>query len=90
MFLCLLIFLNLLCLGSPFHRLQFRSSFCVFCLPPVAKFGSVGCVGFPVEGTGACVLVDEAGSCVSGGQVFLQWCVLGFLLPYYDFSQRLC
>ena len=24
-------------------------------------FGSVGCVGFLVEGTGACVLVDEAG-----------------------------
>ena len=35
---------------------------------PVAKVGSLGCVGFLVEGTGACVLVDEAGSCVSGGQ----------------------
>ena len=31
------------------------------------KVGSVGCVGFLVEGTGACVLVDEAGSCPSGG-----------------------
>ena len=30
--------------------------------------GSVGCVGFLVEGSGACVLVDEAGSCLSGGQ----------------------
>ena len=30
--------------------------------------GSVGCVGFLVEGTGACVLVDEPGSCLSGGQ----------------------
>ena len=30
--------------------------------------GSVGCVGFLVEGTNACVLVDEAGSCLSGGR----------------------
>ena len=68
MFLCLLILLNLLCLGSPFHRLQVLSSCCFLCLPPVAKAGSVCCVGFLVEGTGACVLVDEAGSCFSGGQ----------------------
>ena len=34
----------------------------------MAKVGSVGCVGYLVEGTGACVLVDEAGSCLSGGQ----------------------
>ena len=34
----------------------------------MAKFGSVGCVGFLVEGTGACVLVDEAGFCLSGGR----------------------
>ena len=36
-------------------------------------FGSVGCVGFLVEGTCACVLMDEARSCLSGGQdrVFL-------------------
>ena len=27
----------------------------------------MGCVGFLVEGTGACVLVDESGSCLSGG-----------------------
>ena len=33
----------------------------------MAKVGSVGYVGFLVEGTGACVLVDEAGSCLSGG-----------------------
>ena len=62
-FLCLLILLYLLCLWSPFRRLQVRSSRCFWCLPPVAKFGSVGCAGFLVEGTGACVLVDEAGSC---------------------------
>ena len=35
---------------------------------PVGKVGSVGCVGFLMEGTGACVLVDEAGSYLSGGQ----------------------
>ena len=28
----------------------------------MAKVGSVGCVGFLVEGTDACVLVDETGS----------------------------
>ena len=72
----LLILLNLLCLVSPFHRLQVRSSRCFWCLPPVCKVGSVGCVGFLVEGTGDCVLVDEAGSCLSGGQDRVQWCVL--------------
>ena len=57
-------------LGSPFHRLQVRSSHCFWCLPPVGKVGSVACVGFLVKGTGACVLVDEAGSCLSGGILF--------------------
>ena len=33
----------------------------------MSKVGSVGCVGFLVEGTGACILVDEAGSCVLVG-----------------------
>ena len=79
MFLCLLILLKLLCLGSPFHRLQVHSSRCIWCLPPVGKVGSVGFVGFLVEGTGACVLVDEAGSCLSGEQDHVQWCVLGCL-----------
>ena len=79
MFLCLLILLNLLGLGSPFCRLHVRSSHCFWCLPPVAKVGSVGFVGFLVVGTGACVLVDEAGSCLSGGQVDVWWCVLGCL-----------
>ena len=65
--------------GSPFHRLQVRSSCCFCCLPPVAKVGSVGCVGFVVEGTSARVLVDEAGSCLSGGQDCIRWCVLGRL-----------
>ena len=66
MFLCLLSLLNLLCLGSPFRRLQVCSSHCFWCLPAEGKVSSVGCVGFLVEGTGACVLVNEAGSCVSG------------------------
>ena len=44
----------------------------------MAKVGSVGCVGFLVEETGACVLVDEAGSCLSGEQDRVWWCVLGF------------
>ena len=40
---------------------------------------SVGCVGFLVGGTSACVLVDEPGSCLSGGQDHVRWCVLGCL-----------
>ena len=74
-----LLLLILLCLGSPFHRLQVHSSFCFWCLPPVGKVHSVSCVGFLVEGTGACVLVDEAGSCLSGGQDHVWCCVLGCL-----------
>ena len=89
-FLCLLILLNLPCLGSTFRRLQVRSSRCFWCLSPVAKVGSVGCVGFLVEGTSSCILVDEARSCLSDGQVHVWWCVLGCLWPYYDFRQPLC
>ena len=37
----------------------------------MAKVGSVGCVGFLVEGTSVCVLVDEAGSYLSGGHYHL-------------------
>ena len=43
------------------------------------KVVSVGCVGFLVEGTGTCVLVDEDGSSISGGQDHVRWCVLGCL-----------
>ena len=56
----------------------------------MAKIGSVGCVGFLVEGTSACVLVDEAESCLSGGQDHIHWCVLVCLSPCYDFRQPLC
>ena len=45
----------------------------------MSKVGSVGCVGFLVEGTGACVLVDEAGSCLSGWEDHIWRCVLGGL-----------
>ena len=34
----------------------------------MGKVCSVGSVGFLLEGIGACVLVDEAGSCLSGGR----------------------
>ena len=63
--------------GVSFRRLQVRSSRRFWCLPLVGKVGSVGCVCFLVEGTGASVPVDEAGSCLSGGQDRVQWCVLG-------------
>ena len=43
----------------------------------MAKVGSVGCVGFLVEGTSACVLEDEAGFCLSGKQGYMWWCVWG-------------
>ena len=89
-FLCLLILLNFLCLGSPFHRLQVRNSHCFWCLSPVAKFGSVRFLVFLVEGTSVRVLVDEAASCLCGGQVQVSWCVLGCLWPYFDFRQPLC
>ena len=74
-FLCLLILLSLLCLGSHFPSLKIHISHCFRCLPPVGKVGLVGCVGFLVEGTGACVLVDEAGYFLSVGQNRVQWCV---------------
>ena len=45
----------------------------------MGKVDSVGCVGFLVEGTGACVLVHEAGSFLSGRQDRVQGCVLGCL-----------
>ena len=78
-FLCLLILRSLLSLVCPFRRLQIRSSCCLWCLPPLCKVGSVGCVGSLVEVTAACVLVDDAGSCLSGGQEHFWWSVLGCL-----------
>ena len=82
-------------LGSPFHRLQVRSSRRFWCLAPVAKVGSVGCVGFLVEGTGACVLVDEAGSCLLVGRttsscVFWGVCDLIMILGSLSADGWLC
>ena len=76
-FLCLLILFNLLCLGSPFFKLQVCSSHCFWCLSPVGEVASVACVGFLVEGTSACVLVGGSGSCLSASQGRIQYCVLG-------------
>ena len=59
---------------SPFLRLHIRSCHCFLCLPAVGEFGSVACVGFLVDGTGACVLVGGPGSCLSGGQGHVWWC----------------
>ena len=56
----------------------------------MGKVGSGACVGFLVEGPGACVLLGGAGSYLSGGQGRVQCCVLGCLWPYYDFRQPLC
>ena len=56
----------------------------------MSKVGSMGYAGFLVEGTGACVVMDEAAPCLSDGQDCVQWCVLGCLWPYYDFRQPLC
>ena len=83
------ILLNLLCLGSPFHRLQVRSPCCFWCLLPVANIGSMDCVGFLVEGTTACVLVDEAGSVFlvgrfTSGGVF--WGVCDFIMILVSLS----
>ena len=76
--------------GVSFHRLQVRSFCCFWHLSPVAKVGSVDCVGFLLEETSDCALVDEARSCLSGGHVHFWWCVLGCLWPYYAFKQPLC
>ena len=84
-FLCLLILLNLLCLGSPFRRLQVRSSRCFWCLPPVAKVCSVDCVGFlwrgvvPVFWWMKLDLVFLVGRAISGG-VFWGVCDLIMIL----------
>ena len=51
----------------------------------MARVGSVGCVGFLVEGTGACVLVDELDlvflvSRTTSGSVFWGVCDLIMIL----------
>ena len=48
----------------------------------MAKVGSVDCVGFLVEGTSACVLVEEPESCLSAVQVSggVFWSVCGLIM----------
>ena len=51
----------------------------------MGKVGSLGCVGFLTEGTGTCVLVDEARSCLlvgrtTSGDVFWGFCDLIMIL----------
>ena len=63
----------------------------------MAKVVSVGCVGFLVEGTGTCVLVVEAGSCLSGGRttsgggcvlvLLIVWHRVSITLPYWSLSR---
>ena len=53
--------------------------------PSGNEFGSLGCVGFLVEQTGACVLVDEAGLVflvgrTASGGVFWGVCELSMIL----------
>ena len=80
-FLWVLILFNLVCLGSPFCRLQVHSSRYFWCLPPVGVAGSVACVGFLAEWTVSCVLVGGlyifllVGKAASGG-VFFNVCDL--------------
>ena len=94
-FLCFLILLNLLCLGSPFCRLQALCPHCFWCLPAVSKFCSVDCVGFLVEGTGECVLwmrldpVFLVGQNMSGG-VFWGVCELVMILGILSANAWFC
>ena len=54
---------------------------------------SVDCVGFLVEGIGACVLVGEAGSCLSGGRTMsggVFWVVCEFSMILGSLSANGC
>ena len=65
--------------ASYFSVFSFCLTYCVWGLffsGCISHIGSVGSVRFLVEGTDACVLVDEAGSWLSGGQD----CVRRFVL----------
>ena len=59
----------------------------------MANVGSVDCVGFLVEGTGACVLVDEAGSYLSGGRTTSDgvfWGACGLIMILGSLSANGC
>ena len=61
----------------------------------MSEVGSVACVGFLVEGSGACVLVRGAGSCLSGGRatsdgVFCGICELSMTLGSLSANGCVC
>ena len=72
MFLCLFIFFSWLCLECPLCRLEGHIFSYLWNLLPVGGVGPVTCEGFLAGGTFVCVLVDGAGSCLSGGQYSVQ------------------
>ena len=67
-FLCLSILFILLCLGSPFCRLEGHSCSELWSLPAMGGVGLVPCEGFLFGGTCAHVLMDGAGFHLSGRQ----------------------
>ena len=67
-FFCHLILSDLLCLWSPFCRLQGHSSSCFQCICPLIGEGVTGaCVGFFLGGSGVCAVVGGAESCALMG-----------------------
>ena len=61
----------------------------------MGKVGSVACVGFLVEGTGACVLVGGAEFCLSGGHaassgVFWGVCELSMIVGSLSAKVEFC
>ena len=56
----------------------------------MSGFGPVSCEGFIIHEICACILVDEAGSCLSEWQCHVQECVLGYVWICYGFGQPLC
>ena len=66
-FLCHLILSTVLCLWSPFLRIQHCDS-SWFSHPFVGEDDPGACAVFPVGGIGACPLLGGAGYCPSGGK----------------------
>ena len=88
-------FSNFLCWWCLFHRLQNCSSTCVWCLLPVGEPCAEVCASFLIGRTGACPLVDEAGSCSLSGHVLVsRWQPLRELMAvstlWHIYHQCLC
>ena len=56
----------------------------------MGEVGPGACVGFLVGETGTCTLVGGAGSCPSGGQGCVKWCVYRWLWGQDDSGQPIC